>query len=64
MGLEKCVRLQGDHQDTYFHDMVIVPHKMFGLEGMLNYRGVGLQRFHCYSYNYIMILLLKLGVFK
>ena len=28
-------------------NMVIVPHKMVGLERMLDYRGVGLQRFHC-----------------
>ena len=27
--------------------MVTVPHKMVGLERMLDYRGVGLQRFHC-----------------
>ena len=27
--------------------MVIVPHIMVGLERMLDYRGVGLVRFHC-----------------
>ena len=27
--------------------MVTVPHKMVGLESMLGYEGVGLQRFHC-----------------
>ena len=27
--------------------MVTVPHKMIGLERMLDYRGVGLQIFHC-----------------
>ena len=27
--------------------MVTVPHKMVGLERMLDYRGVGLARFHC-----------------
>ena len=27
--------------------MVTVPHKMVGSERMLDYRGVGLQRFHC-----------------
>ena len=27
--------------------MVIVPHIMVGLERMLDYRGVGLERFHC-----------------
>ena len=27
--------------------MVIIPHIMVGLERMLDYRGVGLVRFHC-----------------
>ena len=27
--------------------MVTVPHIMVGLEKMLDYRGVGLERFHC-----------------
>ena len=27
--------------------MVTVPHKMVGLERMSDYRGVGLERFHC-----------------
>ena len=27
--------------------MVTVPHMMVGLERMLDYRGVGLARFHC-----------------
>ena len=27
--------------------MVTLPHKMVGLEGMLDYGGVGLERFHC-----------------
>ena len=27
--------------------MVTVPHVMIGLERMLDYRGVGLGRFHC-----------------
>ena len=27
--------------------MVYVPHKMVGLERMVDYRGVGLERFHC-----------------
>ena len=27
--------------------MVTVPHIMVGLERMLDYRGVGLTRFHC-----------------
>ena len=26
---------------------MIVPHKMVGLERMLDYGGVGVQRFHC-----------------
>ena len=29
--------------------MVTVPHIMVGLERMLDYRGVGLARFHCTS---------------
>ena len=29
--------------------MVTVPHIMVGLERMLDYRGVGLERFHCSS---------------
>ena len=32
------------------HCMVTVPHKMVGLERMSDYRGVGLQRFHCMLY--------------
>ena len=31
--------------------MVTVPHIMVGLERMLDYRGVGLGRFHCISYD-------------
>ena len=31
-------------------NMVTVPHIMVGLERMLDYRGVGLQRFHYTSY--------------
>ena len=31
--------------------MVTVPHIMVGLERMLDYRGVGLERFHCITYN-------------
>ena len=33
--------------------MVTVPHIMVGLERMLDYRGVGLERFHC---TYIHVL--------
>ena len=29
--------------------MVTVPHIMVRLERMLDYRGVGLERFHCYN---------------
>ena len=29
--------------------MVTVPHTVIGLERMLDYRGVGLERFHCSS---------------
>ena len=28
-------------------NMVILPHRMIRLEGLSDYRGVGLQRFHC-----------------
>ena len=31
--------------------MVTVPHIMVGLERMLDYRGVGLERFHCSKYH-------------
>ena len=31
--------------------MVTVPHIMVGLERMLDYRGVGLGRFHCNAYD-------------
>ena len=31
--------------------MVTVPHIMVGLERMLDYRGVGLERFHCNSFH-------------
>ena len=30
--------------------MVTVPHIMVRLERMLDYRGVGLERFHCTAY--------------
>ena len=32
--------------------IVTVPHIMVGLERMLDYRGVGLARFHCTDYSY------------
>ena len=32
--------------------MVTVPHIMVGLERMLDYRGVGLERFHCITYTH------------
>ena len=32
--------------------MVTVPHIMVGLERMSNYRGVGLERFHCTCFEY------------
>ena len=42
--------------DSY-HNMVTVPHKMDGLEGMLYYRGVGLQMFHCmHTRTYMYVL--------
>ena len=37
--------------------MVTVPHIMVGLERMLDYRVVGLERFHCkYSRNLLKLL--------
>ena len=33
--------------------IVTVPHIMAGLERMLDYRGVGLARFHCIQYTYV-----------
>ena len=30
-----------------YFNMVTVPHKMVELERMSDYRGVGLERFHC-----------------
>ena len=35
--------------------MVTVPHTMVGLERMLDYRGVGLERFHCIWYCVVRI---------
>ena len=36
-------------------DMVTVPHQMFGLEKISDYRGVGLERFHCiYSHTWFI----------
>ena len=32
--------------------MVTVPHIMVGLERMLDYRGVGLERFHCIYFKF------------
>ena len=32
-----------------YFNMVTVPHQTVGLERMSDYRGVGLQRFHCRS---------------
>ena len=41
--------------------MVTVPHEMVGLEGMLDYRGVGLQGFHCYM-SYQLIILSTISI--
>ena len=35
-----------------FSSMVTVPHIMVELERMLDYRGVGLERFHCMYLQY------------
>ena len=50
MGPENNVRLGGCRIMECllpYISMVDVPHKMVGLERMLDYRGVGLERFHC-----------------
>ena len=39
---------------------VAVPHIMVGLERMLDYRGVGLARFHC-TYIHIIIIIIVLN---
>ena len=41
--------------------MVTVPYIMVGLERMLDYRGVGLERFHCiiYTYNHTCLVLVN-----
>ena len=36
--------------------MVTVPHIMVGLERMLDYRGVGLERFHCMWFEVCVVL--------
>ena len=36
--------------------MVTVPHIMAGLERMLDYRGVGLARFHCMTQNMTLVM--------
>ena len=52
MGSENNVGLGGCWIMEYllpYSCMVTVPHIMVGLERMLDYRGVGLERFHCIS---------------
>ena len=42
---------------TIYLSIVAVAHIMVGLERMLDYRGVGLERFHCtvdHSYNKLL----------
>ena len=39
--------------------MVTVPHIMVGLERMLDYRGVGLARFHCIPLSLFIAMLCK-----
>ena len=38
--------------------MVTVPHIMVRLERMLNYRGVGLERFHCIVCVWLILIIL------
>ena len=40
--------------------MVTVPHIMVGLERMLDYRGLGLGRFHC---TYVWVCMYRLCVY-
>ena len=40
--------------------MVTVPHIMVGLERMLDYRGVGLERFHCTTTCFVPLI----GLYK
>ena len=50
MGPENNVGLGGCWIMEYllpYLSMATVPHIMVGLERMLDYRGVGLERFHC-----------------
>ena len=44
--------------------MVTVPHIMVGLERVLDYRGVGLERFHCTCITQVDGLGLKLGLYN
>ena len=44
-----------------YFNMVTVPHKTVGLERMSNYRGVGIERFHCTSMAYIIREVINLG---
>ena len=37
--------------------MVTVPHEVVGLERMSDYRGAGLQRFHCAVFSIVITLL-------
>ena len=55
MGLEKkrWTRRLSDYGVTLaYSNMVTVPHKMVGLERMLDYRGVRFQKLHC-TYTYL-----------
>ena len=47
---------------TYL-SMVTVPHIMVRLERMLDYRGVGLERFHC-TYVYCVLVLQYICMFS
>jgi hypothetical protein len=60
IGLEMNIGLGGcrimEWLLAYFN-MVTVPHEMVGLERMLDYRGVRLQRFHCtYTCTYVHLM--------
>ena len=42
-------------------NMVSVPHNMVGLERILDYKGVGLQRFHCSTFTVCTYYVYKQG---
>ena len=60
VGLGGCWIIWSASYHTYVC-MMTVPHIMIGLERMLDYRGVGLARFHCICM-YICMCCISVGV--